>query len=940
MAAINQNNCNVSNIKPLEVQCSVTNTTSPDSQDGSIDLQIIGGTAPYTVTWSNNGHGYSISNLGVGCYTATVTDRYQDYTITQTCCVESDNIYLDKFIKCNDFNPNIYVFYDGTSLDADESKVASKQIRNWFETKTNNGFTGKLYEGVIGGSNGISLAETGSLSNGENWLWWSTYPYLGSLTGGTLSDGTVVKAFGRDGESIENSVYLDNVCSSNDNGKCVPRTSSFNNRGIGSNNTTTAQASGDIYYRINSGFDLDSTTYQNDIRSEGVPFSHNLLVAPNDQTNQSIINAQCQTLYGDFTGGDKDYIVIIICDEADGFPAFYTGALGSSNVTESDRDLLFERPFEQINGISSNPSAQFIFDRWDDETLRGPSTRFEGEYESFLKVWEDIKSEGGSLDSYLYPVITNNQASIPFLQHAIAVVEGDTITENEFQTKYGAPINEVPISENNIEINLSALTRTNVYSGLTGTTTYMQLPSQYKNGAGLKNFNWIVEPTAQSYSEIGGLIDEYLDSIQLTDEEIYALAITPTPSETMIYNINELEDCWYYDERLLSSGQDYDTLTLGTSYSDCYECTSTIPRPNPQPLYLCLSNGTNQYEFTSTATSDNGFVWYNDENSLTLSYNESMSRWEVTPWTNVGLGSMVRQNNETVPLGDFINLGNTSPDTWTMTEGRCLGIPLTVSSQVSNETCRGSGNGSVILIGSGGYEPYSFRIQSIPPFPDYSITGIFNNLTPNTNWIGQIIDASGNTSSTIFSIQEGEIAVNYTVSLTSIVTNSGTGTRTWNYGVQVNPSLPSGVSLTFDIVLTHIQQYRDQGTATFSYDHVITKNGSINVPYTTSSETTVTTPTTCQTKPTNDITDTFTDTAYNVTYGNTDTSLNGTVTQTVTINGQGLSCLPDCRMVGIYNTSLQVSNLSISGTECGTVTNAFTPVSENITIYDCDQAQP
>ena len=182
--------------------------------------------------------------------------------------------------------------------------------------------------------------------------------------------------------------------------------------------------------------------------------------------------------------------------------------------------------------------------------------------------------------------------------------------------------------------------------------------------------------------------------------------------------------------------------------------------------------------------------------------------------------------------------------------------------------------------------------------------------------------------------------VNYTVSLTSNITNNGTGTRTWNYGVQVNPSLPNGVSLTFDIVLTHIQQYRDQGTATFSYDHEITKNGSINVPYTTSSETTVTTPTTCQTKPTNDITNTFTDTAYNVTYGNTDTSLNGTVTQTVTINGQGLSCLPDCRMVGTYNTSLQVSNLSISGTECGTVTNAFTPVSENITIYDCDQAQP
>ena len=40
-------------------------------------------------------------------------------------------------------------------------------------------------------------------------------------------------------------------------------------------------------------------------------------------------------------------------------------------------------------------------------------------------------------------------------------------------------------------------------------------------------------------------------------------------------------------------------------------------------------------------------------------------------------------------------------------------------------------------------------------------------------------------------------------------------------------------------------------------------------------------------------------------------------------------------MLGTYNTTLQVSNLSITGSNCSTVVNANTPIGENITIYDC-----
>jgi len=944
MAVVNRNNCNITNVEPLTLTCISTNASNPEATDGQVIIGAFGGNAPYTYEWDGtNNTTNTLTGLGPGEYTVTVTDAYGDFSETITCTVGIDQFYLDKFIKCNDFNPNIYVFYDGTSLDGNQSKQASLEIRNWFQTKSENGFTGKLYEGVIGGTNGQSGTIEGvpqQKTNGENWLWWATYPYLGSLTGGTLSDGTVIEAFGRNGESVANSIARLEICYNNDdNQECIPRTASFNNRGKGNQSQTDDDGTDQIYYKINGGFDLDTdpNVFNNDTRSEGVPFDHNLLIPPAQQITQQIKDEQSQTLFGDFIGGDKEYIVIIICDEADDFPALYSGTLGFNQDTgvPMNNDNLFLRPFDQIRSASQV---------WDNQTLKGPSTRFSREYEDFLSVWGDIKSQEGSFDGFLYPVIrSDNSASKAFLQHAAATIEGDSITEQDFEEKYGVPISEVPTSniDGVVDLNLSALTRINVYSGLTGTTAYSNLPAEYQNGAGLKNFNWRVELTASGYTSLGNSIDKYLDSIQLTDEEVYTLALDPTPNEESVYQITapeEYEGCWYYDERVIS-GQDYETIVLGDDYDDCYACTGTEPRPAPQPLYLCLSDGTNQYEFSQSGSNDSGFVWYNEENDLTLSYNESMVRWEVTPWTNVGLGNMVRQVSDIVPTGSFVNLGNLHPQEWNMTLGQCTGIPLGLTAQVSDETCRGTGNGAVILEGSGGHSPYEYRIQNVLPYPDYSVSGIFSNLTPG-NYLAEVRDTSGTTTTTVFTLNQGEIGINYVVNLTSNLINSATGIKTWSYGVQVTPALASGLELTFDLVLTHVRGYRDQGIANFAYVHTITKNGNIIVPYFTSPETTTTVATDCQTKPTNDITVTFTDTANNVTYSSSDTSLNGTVTQSVVIDGQGLSCLPDCRMVGTYNTSLQIQNLSITGSPCASTTNSFSPTTQNITIYDCQEAQP
>ena len=146
MSDIYLNNCNIITRNPMSVQCVVNNASSVDSQNGSLQLVINGGTSPYTIVWSNGQQGSILSNLSPGTYSATVTDYYGDNQVVTSCTVGYNSEYLDKFIECNDnLNSDIFVFYDGTSLNIETAKTASESIRSWYQNKFLNGFGGLLY---------------------------------------------------------------------------------------------------------------------------------------------------------------------------------------------------------------------------------------------------------------------------------------------------------------------------------------------------------------------------------------------------------------------------------------------------------------------------------------------------------------------------------------------------------------------------------------------------------------------------------------------------------------------------------------------------------------------------------------------------------------------------------------------------------------------------
>ena len=458
-----------------------------------------------------------VTNTPTGTPTPTPTPSISvsstpSVTPTPTPSSSFSGTLADKLESCETTTQSqkVYVFYDGTSLDENSALAASESIRSWYQTKVNNGelLSGNLYEGIIGENN----------NNGENWLWWASYPYLGSLTGGTLATEF--------NSAVTNSEYDFDYCKSNVGGECVPKNTEFNDE---------YQVSS-AYRRINRGYELTGTYGIDDPRSNGVPFDHNDL------------DFSSTSGPGTFTGGEINYVVIIVADEADGVVGLYHG--------RQNQDQLYTNPFELLG-----PGWKTGYEYTD---------RFKHDYESYLKVWEEIKNSGGTINGLIYPVIDSSIARIPFVQHTVASIEGETISSSAFLNKYGQNITSVgPVS-----LNLSALTYTNVYSGLTTTAAYQNLDSQYQNGAGLKNFGFYVDPTVTNFTEtvVSSSLNNFLIDIETPLSTIY---LTPDgKSRNQVYNIDG--DCYTVVEVNIETSEPITTPTTQTGpFTDCEICETT-----------------------------------------------------------------------------------------------------------------------------------------------------------------------------------------------------------------------------------------------------------------------------------------------------------------------------------------------------------------------------
>jgi hypothetical protein len=74
LGCVDSTTVNIMAPAPLQVNLTATNVSAFGLNNGSITSSVSGGTSPYYYAWSNNATTTSISNLGAGTYTLTVTD--------------------------------------------------------------------------------------------------------------------------------------------------------------------------------------------------------------------------------------------------------------------------------------------------------------------------------------------------------------------------------------------------------------------------------------------------------------------------------------------------------------------------------------------------------------------------------------------------------------------------------------------------------------------------------------------------------------------------------------------------------------------------------------------------------------------------------------------------------------------------------------------------
>ena len=121
---------------PLEIACVGTNVSVYSGDDGSIDLRINGGGAPYIFEWSNGATSEDISGLKAGDYTVTVTDAIGQ-TATTMCSLDEPEKVIDpvlvqmfenyEFKHIFDYNKN------KLSVDRGDLRKFARQIKKDFK---------------------------------------------------------------------------------------------------------------------------------------------------------------------------------------------------------------------------------------------------------------------------------------------------------------------------------------------------------------------------------------------------------------------------------------------------------------------------------------------------------------------------------------------------------------------------------------------------------------------------------------------------------------------------------------------------------------------------------------------------------------------------------------------------------------------------------------
>ncbi|MFK8103422.1 MAG: LamG-like jellyroll fold domain-containing protein [Saprospiraceae bacterium] len=117
----------VDNASIILVTCNNVNASCYEGSDGSIDVTITGGTAPYSFLWNNGATVEDLTNLIAGIYTVTITDNLSCSVIHSDTITQPDSIT----IAANLTNVSCFGGADGAVLGVNTSGGTPGYNYNW-----------------------------------------------------------------------------------------------------------------------------------------------------------------------------------------------------------------------------------------------------------------------------------------------------------------------------------------------------------------------------------------------------------------------------------------------------------------------------------------------------------------------------------------------------------------------------------------------------------------------------------------------------------------------------------------------------------------------------------------------------------------------------------------------------------------------------------------
>ena len=282
------------------------------------------------------------------------------------------------------------------------------------------------------------------------------------------------------------------------------------------------------------------------------------------------------------------------------------------------------------------------------------------------------------------------------------------------------------------------------------------------------------------------VVDFYGDYTASTICNISAVPVTPTPTPTITPTT--------------TPPAMYEPLCILINFTD-----PQIPDPP-------------QIQFVPGSVVNGKPSWINGTNQLI--WNPGQSRWEITNYTVNG-GLVVSYTTSVPPLSGWIIEGNPNNVIVTAQNGSCSPTnPLVFELEINNSNC-GNCDGSIIIYAGGGVPPYQYSVNGGATF---STSNIFNGLCPNPYNV-VVKDSINNNFTQPVTVGTIGASTTYTVGIENISTSLITPEQAQaSWKVVVNPPLPVGTNISFNLNIATAEQTYEPGSGTFSHVNVVYEN--------------------------------------------------------------------------------------------------------------------